>query len=266
MSVEDITCDPIPAVRTRMRRCMMGAMSGPLRADDVADDAAAAIPPDEHVVELTPSRQALVGETTVLAGAADAPAAHRGSLVLPRPCAGAARRRWSRHAGRPASAHRAADGDVAPRRRGAPPRQPRLGTVDPARTAQPDVGGRGVAHAEETPLGYHGRLHGVQLWVAQPERTRHGPPAFEHHDELPEVECGAATATVIVGKLLDVESPARRDTELDRRRSRPTTRTHRRGRRPPSRARRRRAERHRGDRGPRRSRDQLAYLGTGREP
>ena len=30
--------------------------------------------------------------------------------------------------------------------------------------------GRGVVHAEETPASYRGRLHGVQLWVAQPER------------------------------------------------------------------------------------------------
>ena len=25
-----------------------------------------------------------------------------------------------------------------------------------------------------------GEVHGVQLWVAQPERTRHGAAAFEH--------------------------------------------------------------------------------------
>lgn len=73
--------------------------------------------------------------------------------------------------------------------------------------------GRGVAHAEETPASFHGRLHAVQLWVAQPERTRHGPPAFEHHAELPRVDLGNATVTVIVGAVADAVSPARRDTE-----------------------------------------------------
>jgi redox-sensitive bicupin YhaK (pirin superfamily) len=42
-----------------------------------------------------------------------------------------------------------------------------------------------------------------------PEVTRHGPPAFEHHPELPQVELGNATATVLVGD----GSPARRDTD-----------------------------------------------------
>ena len=50
--------------------------------------------------------------------------------------------------------------------------------------------GRGVAHAEESGAPAPGRtpgpLHGLQLWVAQPEATRHGPPAFEHHPSLPE--------------------------------------------------------------------------------
>jgi redox-sensitive bicupin YhaK (pirin superfamily) len=74
--------------------------------------------------------------------------------------------------------------------------------------------GRGVVHAEETPRTHRGALHAVQLWVAQPERTRHDAAAFEHHAELPVVELATATATVIVGGLMGVESPARRDTEL----------------------------------------------------
>ena len=28
----------------------------------------------------------------------------------------------------------------------------------------------------------------MQLWVAQPEGTRHGEAGFEHHDELPRLE------------------------------------------------------------------------------
>ena len=74
--------------------------------------------------------------------------------------------------------------------------------------------GRGVAHAEETPAGATGVLHGLQLWVAQPEATRHGPAAFEHHAALPEAEVGGAVATVLVGELAGARSPARSDTPL----------------------------------------------------
>jgi redox-sensitive bicupin YhaK (pirin superfamily) len=74
--------------------------------------------------------------------------------------------------------------------------------------------GRGIAHAEEATGHYRGTLQGIQLWVAQPEATRHGAPAFEHHAELPQVDLGGATATVLVGELAGASSPARRDTEL----------------------------------------------------
>jgi len=74
--------------------------------------------------------------------------------------------------------------------------------------------GHGIAHAEETPSGHRGVTHGLQLWVAQPESTRHRSPAFEHHDDLPEIGFGPATARVLVGALGDVRSPARADTVL----------------------------------------------------
>lgn len=83
--------------------------------------------------------------------------------------------------------------------------------------------GSGVAHAEE-PTGRlsggqrsparSGQLHGVQLWVAQPDTTRSGAAAFEHHEQLPQVELGDAIATVLVGQLGDATSPARQDTPL----------------------------------------------------
>jgi redox-sensitive bicupin YhaK (pirin superfamily) len=73
--------------------------------------------------------------------------------------------------------------------------------------------GAGVSHAEEGTGRYRGQLHGIQLWVAQPEATRHGPPAFEHHAELPVVELDGGTGTVIVGDLAATSSPARRDTD-----------------------------------------------------
>ena len=72
--------------------------------------------------------------------------------------------------------------------------------------------GRGVAHAEESPAGARGALHGAQLWVAQPDRTSTGTPAFEHHAELPVAELGGGVvATVLVGELAGRRSPARAD-------------------------------------------------------
>src|SRR5436305_7243267 len=74
--------------------------------------------------------------------------------------------------------------------------------------------GRGVAHAEETPAGTAGYLHGLQLWVAQPDATRHGPAAFEHHASLPEADLGDLVARILVGELAGARSPARADTPL----------------------------------------------------
>lgn len=73
--------------------------------------------------------------------------------------------------------------------------------------------GRGVSHAEEHTGRYRGELHGIQLWVAQPDATRQGDPAFEHHAELPRVELDGGIASVLVGELGGVASPARRDTD-----------------------------------------------------
>jgi hypothetical protein len=72
--------------------------------------------------------------------------------------------------------------------------------------------GHGVAHAEEDP-GRSAELHAVQLWVAQPEATRNGEAAFEHHTDLPHLELDGAEATLLVGDYGGLESPARRDTE-----------------------------------------------------
>jgi redox-sensitive bicupin YhaK (pirin superfamily) len=73
--------------------------------------------------------------------------------------------------------------------------------------------GGGVAHSEEHTGAYRGDLHGIQLWVAQPDRTRFGPAAFEHHAELPRVELDGAVITIVVGELAGATSPARRDTD-----------------------------------------------------
>ncbi len=88
-----------------------------------------------------------------------------------------------------------------------------LGSEQPIRAGQLNLmtAGRGVAHAEESPE--RGGLHGIQLWIAQPESTRHGEPAFEHHAELPVVDLSDGQLTVIVGAIGDVRSAARCDTE-----------------------------------------------------
>lgn len=68
--------------------------------------------------------------------------------------------------------------------------------------------GGGLAHSEEvvTPAG--GRLRGLQLWIAQPEATRHGAPAFAHHPELPDVPAGDARGALLVGRAAGAASPA----------------------------------------------------------
>lgn len=73
--------------------------------------------------------------------------------------------------------------------------------------------GHGVAHSEETAGIYQGELHGVQLWIAQPAATREGAAQFDHLAELPRVETGSCTATVLIGEYAGARSPARRDTD-----------------------------------------------------
>jgi redox-sensitive bicupin YhaK (pirin superfamily) len=90
-----------------------------------------------------------------------------------------------------------------------------LGSEQPIHPGQLNLmtAGYGVAHAEEAPNGYRGTIHGIQLWVAQPSATRQGPSAFEHHADLPQAEYDSASATVLIGSLDGLVSPARRDTD-----------------------------------------------------
>ena len=68
--------------------------------------------------------------------------------------------------------------------------------------------GRGIAHSEETPPQNTGRLRGVQLWVALPGRVD-VEPAFEQHRALPVMAAEGGEATVLLGQLGGVRSPAR---------------------------------------------------------
>jgi quercetin 2,3-dioxygenase len=88
-----------------------------------------------------------------------------------------------------------------------------LGTEQVIRPGQLNLmtAGRGIAHSE---LSSAGGVRGVQMWVAQPERTRHGDCEFEHHPELPVVDLGTGDARVFMGTLSGATSPARADTRL----------------------------------------------------
>jgi redox-sensitive bicupin YhaK (pirin superfamily) len=67
--------------------------------------------------------------------------------------------------------------------------------------------GHGISHSEESPEDRPPTLFGVQLWVAQPDADRDGAPGYEHHTDLPVVEHGALTATVVLGSHGEVSSP-----------------------------------------------------------
>lgn len=67
--------------------------------------------------------------------------------------------------------------------------------------------GRGISHAEtSTPTSPD--LRGVQLWVALPDPSRDTAADFEHHGHLPVLQDGDLAATVLLGPLGAVRSPA----------------------------------------------------------
>ena len=68
--------------------------------------------------------------------------------------------------------------------------------------------GRGIAHAEETAPQNTGRLRGLQLWVALPGASRETAPAFEQHRDLPVMRSEGGRATVLLGQLDGLRSPA----------------------------------------------------------
>lgn len=88
-----------------------------------------------------------------------------------------------------------------------------LGTEQVIRPGQVNLmtAGHGIAHAE---LAAQPPFRGVQLWVAQPEATRHGDSAFEHHAELPGVEITDGEGTVLAGSFAGATAPTRCDTPL----------------------------------------------------
>ncbi len=90
-----------------------------------------------------------------------------------------------------------------------------LGNQQPIRPGQLNLmtAGSGIVHAEDARERSRA-LDGVQLWVAQLESTRHGPPSFAHHADLPRVDLPQGQATVLVGEFAGWRSPATMDSAL----------------------------------------------------
>jgi redox-sensitive bicupin YhaK (pirin superfamily) len=72
--------------------------------------------------------------------------------------------------------------------------------------------GRGIVHSERT--GPKARaaghdLHGIQVWIALPQREEGQAPDFQHvaAHEIPEVDQGGATLRVIMGEAFGKKSP-----------------------------------------------------------
>ncbi|MEU6711966.1 pirin family protein [Nonomuraea sp. NPDC046802] len=88
-----------------------------------------------------------------------------------------------------------------------------LGTLQRVRPGQLNLmtAGRGISHSEESPETV---LHGVQLWVALPAEQRHTAPAFEHHPSLPVLSGPGFEASVVMGSLGGLTSPATTHTPL----------------------------------------------------
>lgn len=67
--------------------------------------------------------------------------------------------------------------------------------------------GRGITHAEHSPVAHPALLHGVQLWVALPSRSRAVAPEWEYYSSLPTLQQPGLDATVIMGELDGARSP-----------------------------------------------------------
>lgn len=78
-----------------------------------------------------------------------------------------------------------------------------LGSEQPIRPGQLNLmtAGTGISHAEQTPATARGAMHGAQFWVAQPEATRHGAPAFEHGVVVVEGRIRLDATPLTVGEL-----------------------------------------------------------------
>jgi len=79
--------------------------------------------------------------------------------------------------------------------------------------------GAGIAHSEYSLGDDPIPLDALQLWIALPESRRHGAPAFDQYEDLPELSLPAiegtdASATVVIGELGSATSPALAYTQI----------------------------------------------------
>jgi len=79
--------------------------------------------------------------------------------------------------------------------------------------------GNGIAHAElEVRPGSRDAaadyVKGAQMWLAQPEATRHGGSSFAHHKQLPVAEVDGGEAKILAGTFAGATSPVTSDWPL----------------------------------------------------
>src|SRR4051812_23212676 len=194
-----------PAARLVLQahRAQTDGMSGPVSTTDapaVADIA----PVEQQVVEVTGSHEAVVGTFTVRRALP-----RRGRRTVGAWC-------FADHMG-PADVTENSGLDVGP--------HPHIGLqtvtwlIDGEVLHRDSLGseqvitpgelnlmtaGQGVSHAEEATGHYRGTLEGIQLWVAEPDVTRSGAPAFEHHTDLPQCDLDGGVGTVLLGDFADL--------------------------------------------------------------
>jgi redox-sensitive bicupin YhaK (pirin superfamily) len=86
-----------------------------------------------------------------------------------------------------------------------------LGSMQLIRPGQLNLmtAGHGISHSEESPKPHPAILHGLQFWIALPEKARRGDATFDHHPQLPTVYREGYAGTVVIGTGLGEQSPAR---------------------------------------------------------
>lgn len=74
--------------------------------------------------------------------------------------------------------------------------------------------GRGIAHAEQTPLRHSGKLNGAQLWLALPDAERHIAPSFDAVERVPILEQRGGIVQVFAGGLANAPAVGKHYSEL----------------------------------------------------
>ncbi len=67
--------------------------------------------------------------------------------------------------------------------------------------------GKGISHSEESVPDT--LLHGVQLWIALPDRVRHMEPNFIHYENIPHEKLDGVQINILAGEFLNSVSPVK---------------------------------------------------------